>query len=162
MKHGRHEDRPGDVLQRARLLRHVLPVSLNRPSCELRAPAPILCGRPCDHAGLLLATQQRKLLFPDPTSDACGRARLYVIRLSEEGRSGGCSSTLLLNLGVDAEPACAPSQAVPREVGRQGGTREPRRCFGPVSPSLDSQRRLGILCREALAAASRLSIPRLW
>ncbi|KAG8168070.1 hypothetical protein KVR01_003759 [Diaporthe batatas] len=85
MKHVRHEDRPGDVLERARLLRHVLPAPLSS-GCESRAPARIVCGRSSDHAGLLLATPQRKLLFPDPISDACGSARLYVIGLSEEGR----------------------------------------------------------------------------
>lgn len=76
------------MVERARLLRRALSVSLRCSSCELRTLAPILCGRSCDHADLLLATQQRKLLSPDPTSDVCGRARLYVIRLSEEGSWG--------------------------------------------------------------------------
>lgn len=146
MKHGRYEDRPGKVVERARLLRRALSVALHCSSCELRTLAPILCGRSCDHAGLLLATQQRKLLSPDPTSDVCDRARLYVIRLSEEGSWGVARqhfcliSASMLNRHV---PRVRQHQG---RAGRPGGTREPRRCFGPVSPSLDSQRGLEILC----------------
>lgn len=162
MKHGRYEDRPGKVVERARPLRRALSVSL---SCELRTLAPILCGRSCDHAGLLLATQQRKLLSPDPTSDVCGRARLYVIRLSEE-RSWGVARQHFCLIS-----ASMLNRHVPRVRQHQGreADREARESQGGVLGLFrllltrsEDWKYCVLQCREGFASCPVPAVPRVW
>lgn len=139
--------------------------SLVCSSCELRTLAPILRGRSCDHAGLLLATQQRKLLSPDPTSDVCGRARLYVIRLSEEGSWGVARQHFYL---ISASMLNRHVPRVRQYQGRQAD-REARESQGGVLGlfRLLLTRSKGckycvLQCTEGLVSCPMPSLPRIW
>lgn len=165
MKHGRYEDLPGKVFERARHLRRALSIALVCSSCELTTLAPVLRGRSCDHAGLLLATQQRKLLSPDPTSDVCGRARLYVIRLSAEGSWGVARQHFYL---ISASMLNRHVPRVRQYQGRQAD-REARESQGGVLGlfrlllTRSVAWKCSVLqCREGLASCPMPSIRRVW
>lgn len=126
------------MVERTRLLRHAPSVSLRTAQAATweHSQQPSVSSRTITRACYWQRSKENSF---SPT-----RLRMVVGGLGftsldcQRKAIGGLLVNNLLNLGVDAEPACAPSQAVPRVGGRQGGTREPRRCFGPVSPSLDS------------------------